>query len=413
MAQLTSDAHAFGDRMMRVDEAQASIAARIRPLGRVETLGLCEADSRVLAAPLIAPLDLPPFANSAVDGYAVRFEDLAAAGGTLLPVSGRAAAGRPIEGEARPGAALRIFTGAATPDSFDTVFMQEDVTAEGAGVRLPAGLARGANRRPAGEDVARGALALPAGRRLRPQDIALAAALGTARLEVAARPRVGVFSTGDEVTEAGAALRPGAVYDANRPALLALAARAGAAPVDLGRLPDDPARIAAALREAASACDLLLTSGGVSTGEEDHVRAALSAEGALDFWRVAIKPGRPVAMGVVGETPLMGLPGNPAAVFVTFFALARPMIAALAGEAWRAPRPTSVAAGFAYAKKAGRREYVRVAVDEGRVARKFERDGAGVIASLTETDGLVVLPEDMTRLAPGETVDFLSYQALL
>jgi molybdopterin molybdotransferase len=328
-------------------------------------------------------------------------------------LGGRAAAGRPLYGEARAGAALRIFTGAATPSGFDTVFMQEDVRVLPDGrVELPPGLARFANRRPAGEDVARGEIAIPAGARLRPQELALAAALGLGSLEVNARPRVGVFSTGDEIAALGAPLRPGAVYDANRPALLALAARAGAEPIDLGALPDDRDAIASALAQAATRCDLLLTSGGVSMGEEDHVRAALEQAGALTFWRVGVKPGRPVAMGLVGETPLMGLPGNPAAVFVTFVTLARPMIAALQGETWRPPTPARVALGFPYKKKEGRREFVRVTLENG-VARKFERDGAGVVTSLTRSAGLVVLSEEAISLAEGEMVDFLSHQLLL
>jgi molybdopterin molybdotransferase len=233
-------------------------------------------------------------------------------------------------------------------------------------------------------------------------------------LEVRARPRVGVFSTGDELAGEGP-LRAGAIHDANRPALLALVARAGAEPVDLGALPDDPARIAPALAQAAARCDLLLTSGGVSMGEEDHVKGAIEKAGALVFWRVGLKPGRPVAMGLVGGVPLMGLPGNPAAVFVTFFALARPMIAALAGETWRAPTPMRVASGFAYKKKEGRREFVRaslVARAGAMVAEKFPGEGAGLITSLTRSDGFVILPEDMTRLAEGETVDFVPYSSL-
>lgn len=415
MTQLTSDALAIGHALMRLDAAQAAIFARVAAIPRVETTALAGADGRVLAADLLAPLDLPPFANSAVDGYAVRFADLPAEDPAILPVSGRAAAGRALEGEARPGAALRVFTGAATPEGFDTVFMQEDVTvrADGA-VLLPPGLKRFANRRPAGEDVAQGEVAIRAGTRLRPQEIALAAALGVATLGVRARPRVGVFSTGDELAGDGP-LRPGAIHDANRPALLALAARAGAAPVDLGALPDDPACIAPALREAARRCDLLLTSGGVSMGEEDHVKAAIETSGALVFWRVGIKPGRPVAMGLIGGVPLMGLPGNPAAVFVTFFALARPMIAALAGETWRAPAPMRVPSAFAYRKKEGRREFVRASLaarEGGLAAEKFPGEGAGLITSLTRSDGFVVLPEEMTRLSEGETVDFTPYDAL-
>ncbi len=415
MAQLSSDSFAFGHDLLRVEAAQRLIGERVHALPGVEEIDLAAADGRVLAASLDAPIDLPPFANSAVDGYAVRFADLAVSGPSELPVAGRAAAGRPFEGEARLGAAARIFTGAAMPAGFDTVFMQEDVETTAAGVRLPQGLKRFANMRPAGEDIAAGARAFEAGRRLTPADVALAAALGLTRLTVRARPRVGVFSTGDELAEPGAPLGPGAIYDANRFALAALVARAGAIPVDLGRLPDDRAAIRAGLGQAAARCDLLVTSGGVSTGEEDHVRAALEQDGALAFWRVAIKPGRPVAMGVIGGVPLIGLPGNPAAAFITFAQIARAVIAALAGEAWRAPQGLPVVAGFAYVKKEGRREYVRASLDvaDGALrARKYEREGAGVVTSLTRTDGLVELAEDKTRVAPGDAVGFIPWALL-
>jgi molybdopterin molybdotransferase len=289
-------------------------------------------------------------------------------------------------------------------------------------VIVPPGLELGANRRRAGEDIARGALALPAGRRLAARDLALAAALGVTRLPVRRRLRVALFSTGDEVVEPGAPRNAAAIYDANRYLLAGLLANVGAAVTDLGILRDDRATLEPALVKAAAAHDLVLTSGGVSTGEADHVRAAVEAVGRLVFWRVAIKPGRPVAMGVIaGDTPdtgtaFAGLPGNPAAVFVTFVRVVRPLLLRLAGATPSPFVPLPVRAAFSYRKRGGRREYVRVALRtaaDGVVeAVKFAREGAGLITSLTETDGLVELPEDVTRVEPGATVGFLSYAAL-
>ena len=415
MAQLSDDCFAFGGKLLRLDEALAVIAAETRPVEGTERLPLHEADGRVLAADLAAPMDLPPFRNSAVDGYAVRLADLE--GLDALPVQGRLAAGAPAHDALRPGTARRIFTGAAMPPGADTVFMQEDVEALDGAVRLPPGLKPGANTRPQGEDILAGAPALGGGLRLRPQDLALAAALGVDALVVRRRVRVALFSTGSELVAPGRALGPAQQHDSNRVLLGALARRAGAAVTDLGILPDSREAIRAALGLAGGDHDLVLTSGGVSAGEEDWVRDAVQAVGTLAFWRLAIKPGRPVAMGRVGGAAFMGLPGNPVAAFVTFVQVARPLLAALGGEAWGRPVAFPVVAGFGYHKKAGRREYVRVRVAPGADgalrASKHPVDGAGILTSLTQTDGLVELEEDAEGVTPGALVRFLPYAGLV
>jgi molybdopterin molybdotransferase len=415
MAQLSADADAFGP-MLTIEQAAERAAEHILPVAGVETISLSAADGRVLAQDVMAPVDLPPFANSAVDGYAVRFADLTVGGETRLPLSGRVAAGADAAGLATTGMAVRVFTGAPMPAGAETVFMQEDVALEGGAVVLPAGLKRGANARPAGEDIGSGSLALAAGRRLRPQDLALLAALGLTEIAVRRRVRVAIFSTGDELNEPGTTLPPAGIYDANRSLLRAMVARAGAEVIDLGILRDEPESLAARLLQAAESCDLILTSGGVSTGEEDHVKAAVERAGELAFWRVAIKPGRPVAMGLVAGTPFIGLPGNPVAVFVTFAFVARTVIALLSGTTPGRLHGLPVRLGFPYKKKAGRREYVRVTLTPGAdgiaVAQKHPRDGAGVLTSLTETDGLVELADDLTSVTEGTIAPFLAYEAL-
>jgi len=416
MAQLTDDCFAFSGPLLPIAEMERLIAERVVPVAETEDLPLRAAPGRVVAADVVASIDLPPFDNSAVDGYAVRHADLAAAHETRLIIAARVTAGSAAARPIAAGQAIRIFTGAPMPAGADTVFMQEDCRVEGDAVIVPAGLARGANRRLAGEDVRQQSVVLPAGRRLSAQDVALAAALGCTTVPVRRRVRVALFSTGDEVVEPGATRASTAIFDANRYLLSALLERLGADVTDLGILADEPQTLARAVKAAAGKHDLVVTSGGVSTGEADHVRTAVEAVGTLVFWRVAIKPGRPVAMGVIGGAAFVGLPGNPAAVYVTFARVVKPLFLRLAGASPQPSVALPVRAAFAYRKKKGRREYVRVALrtaPDGTIeAVKHAQDGAGVITSLTETDGLVELPEDATTVEAGSTVGFLSYAAL-
>jgi molybdopterin molybdotransferase len=417
MAQLSDDCFAFGGPMMSVDEAVRLITSRVVAVRETRTVELAEADGRILARDVAAPLPLPPFTNSAVDGYAMSSRDLPHEREQAFPVSGRIQAGGSGQA-ARPGHAVRIFTGAPMPAGTDTVFMQEDVRLEEPGkVVLPAGLKAGANVRPAGEDIPKGHVALKAGQRLRPQDIALAAAFGLTGLDVIRRIRVAVFSTGDELASPGTERAAAQLFDGNRFMLIAMLKRLGCRVSDLGILRDERAPLASALKQAAGAHDLILTTGGVSTGEEDHVRAAVESVGSLVLWRMAIKPGRPVAMGIIGGTPLIGLPGNPVASFVTFVHVARPTVLALSGAAAVPLVPIPVRAAFGYGKKFGRREYVRVklrqAEDGTMEAFKFPREGAGLLSSLVDTDGLVELGEAVSRIEPGERVGFLGYANLL
>ena len=417
MAQLSDDCFAFGGQLMSVDEALALIAERLHPIGAIEDVPLAEADGRVLADDVLAEVALPSFDNSAVDGWAVAFGDIRPNGTTRLPVRGRITAGGAADGIEARGCAVRVFTGAPLPAGADTVFMQEDVVEETGHVVLPPGLKRGANRRPVGEDVALGALVLPAGRVLRPQDLALAAAVGRVSLPVRTRLRVALFSTGDEVQEPGSPLRAGAIYDANRTMLRALLRRAGALVTDLGILRDDRDALRDRLAAAAAGHDLIITSGGVSTGEEDHVKSAVEGAGTLTFWRLGIKPGRPVAMGIVAGKPFVGLPGNPVAAFVTFCYVARPIIARMLGASDPPPPSVPVVLGFDYRKKTGRREFVRATLVEqpdGQLeAHQFPKIGAGILTSLTDADGLVVLSEAMEAVERGTLVPFMSYAALL
>jgi molybdopterin molybdotransferase len=417
MAQLSDDCFAFGGPMMSVDEAVLLIAARVTAVPDIETVALADADGRILARDILAPLPLPPFTNSAVDGYAVSSRHLPQTEEQAFPVTGRVQAGASAPAPMKPGEAMRIFTGAPMPEGADTVFMQEDVRLEGGKVVLPAGLRPGANVRPAGEDIPLGHAALQAGQRLRPQDVALAAAFGLTEVDAIRRIRVAVFSTGNELVSPGERRAAPQLFDSNRFMLMAMLRRLGCEVGDLGILRDERAALADALREVAGSHDLILTTGGVSTGEEDHVKAGVESVGRLVLWRMAIKPGRPVAMGIIDGTPFIGLPGNPVASFVTFVHVVRPTILALSGAIQQPLVPMPVRAAFAYKKKIARREYVRVNLrkgDDGVLETvKFPREGAGLLSSLVDTDGLVELGEQVTLVEPGQTVGFLSYASLI
>ncbi len=389
MAQLSDDCFAFGGKLITMAEARALLDSRIATVAEPSTVTLGEALGRVLATDLVAPIAVPPYANSAVDGYAIYFDDLAPDAETGLAIAARAAAGHPTTHRPARGEAVRIFTGAPMPPGPDTVMMQEDCRVDGNTVMIRPGIKRGANFRVAGEDVAAGAVVLKAGHRLRPQDVGLAASLGLRTLSVRRRLKVALFSTGALLRVTGIELS------------------------DLGILPDSLPTIQAALGAAAERHDAIITSGGMSTGEEDHVKAAVEAVGSLHFWRLAIKPGRPVALGQIARVPFIGLPGNPVAVMVTFLRVARPLLLKLGGAVDVEPTLYRVRAGFGYRKKKDRREYVRAWLETGDdgapVARRFPRDGAGILSSMVEADGLVELAEDLTTLEPGAVVDYLPF----
>jgi molybdopterin molybdotransferase len=423
MAQLTDDCFAFSGPLLRIDDMERLIAERIAPVTEREDVPLRIARGRVLASDIISHVDVPPFDNSAVDGYAVRNDDLDPIAETRLTVIDRVAAGHSAARLLGRRETTRIFTGAPVPAGADTIFMQEDVRVESNRVIVPPGLKRGANFRFAGEDVKVGTAILPAGRRLAAQHVALAAAVGLTTLPVRRRVSVALFSTGDEIVEPGNALPDASLYDSNRYLLLNLLSALGAEVTDLGILRDEPESLSRAIAAAARGHDLVLTSGGVSTGEADHVRDVVEKMGRLVFWRIAIKPGRPVAMGVLpgsagsNSAAFVGLPGNPVAAFVTYVRVVRPLLLRLGGAL---PEPLDIAparAAFRYAKKKDRREYVRVFAkrnaDGMLEVQKYPREGAGLLTSLTETDGFAELSEDMTKIEPGDTVGYIPYASLI
>jgi molybdopterin molybdotransferase len=394
--------------MLTVEEALKQLLAAARPLAESESVAADEALGRVLAEPLVGTVSVPPLDNAAMDGYAVRAAEIEA--GKVLPVSQRIPAGQVGQALA-PGTVARIFTGAPVPEGADTVVMQEDTESVAQGVRFLRPVRPGQHVRRAGEDIQPGQTVLAAGSRLGPAQLGVAASVGATRLKVGRRLRVAVFFTGDELIMPGAPLPPGRIYNSNRASLIALLTRLGCAVTDLGQVPDDAKATRAALAAASREADVVMTTGGVSVGEEDHVKAAVESLGRLDMWKVAMKPGKPLAFGRVGEADFIGLPGNPVSAYVVFCLFAAPFLRTRMGEALRPPLRFSVPAAFSRAKGGDRREFLRARIEAGQ-AILFANQSSGVLTSLAWADGLVDVEAGRT-IAPGELVSFIPLSELL
>lgn len=414
MTGLQDDCFKIGDDLLPFEDGLKILKARAHRVVGSEIVPLIQALGRVLAEDIQSSLNVPPHDNSAVDGYAVRFSDLSQTTETRLPITARIAAGHPLGRCTEPGEAVQIFTGAPVPDGMDTIFMQEDVALDGDAVLLPPGIRSSANRRLKGEDVKQGDVILRAGQLMRAQEIGLAASVGLGRIKVCKRLRAAVFSTGDEIADpSDGVANVGAVFDVNRYSIAALLRGLGCEVTDLGILSDKVGEIRSALHDAAPGHDLILTSGGVSLGEEDHITRVVESLGSIDFWRLAIKPGRPMALGKIVDTAFVGLPGNPVAAMVTFMRIARPLVLILAGRTDVDPHVFKVPAGFAMHKKSGRREWLRASLqaDAGGTlcAMLYPHQGSGMLTSMVASHGLVELPEDVAVVEEGQLVDFLPY----
>ena len=397
-------------------DARQAILGRLSPVAGWERIAVRQALGRILAEDVIAPCNVPAHDNSAMDGYAVRFGDLAG-GDTILVVVGTAFAGKPFSGIVGDGQAVRIMTGAPIPQGADTIVVQEVARAEGGRVTIPAGQHAGQNLRRAGEDLALGGVALPAGKRCGPAELGLIASLGIAEVTVRRRLRVAFFSTGDELASIGKPLAPGEVYDSNRYTLFGALSRLGCDLIDMGVVPDQPAKLEAAFRDASASADVILTSGGVSVGEADFIRELVNRLGEVAFWKIDIKPGRPMAFGRLGDAWLFGLPGNPVAVLVTFYQFVQDALLALAGVS-PLPEPMlfEVECGEAIRKQPGRREFLRgqLAVAGGRrTVRLAGAQGSGVLRSMSEANCFIVLPEERGDVEAGEPVMVQIFDGLI
>ncbi len=400
--------------LLPYDDALSALIAHAQPLANIVQLPLMQAFAEVLAESQQAGIDVPSVDNSAMDGYALNANDLAE-GDMVLPVSQRIAAGESGV-KLQQGTAARIFTGAPIPEGANAVIMQEQVTLENESIRLHNNPAVGNNIRPTGNDIKAGDVILRKGSRLRAQDIGLAASVGLQTLPVFERIRVGMFFTGDELVEPGEPLASGKIYDSNRYTLYGLLKSLNCDIVDLGLVGDTLEETKSAMLAAADKADLVVTCGGVSVGEEDHVRIAIEQLGKLHLWRLRIKPGKPLAFGNINNTAFIGLPGNPVSVFATFYLFVCPLIKTLQGRDWRKPQAIKVKSAFDWRKPDSRREFLRARLETNesgeRVARIYPNQDSGVLTSTVWAEGFVEIAENQT-LKAGELVDYLSYAEFL
>jgi molybdopterin molybdotransferase len=393
-----------------VDAAQARLQENLRSVVGHETVAIGDTVGRILAEPVVALRSHPPMANSAVDGFGFAHAATTTGVNRLPLVGGRAAAGRPFAGAVPFGQAVRILTGAILPPGVDSVVLEEDTASDETRVVFDGPVTSGANTRRAGEDVIAGHSFLSAGHRVRAPDLALMTALGLSCVQVFQSLRVGVLSTGDELeAHPGAPVAPHQIYDANRPMLLSMIRAWGHEPVDLGKALDDPDTLRDRLQRGVAEADVIITSGGASAGDEDHVSRLLQDEANLVSWRIALKPGRPLALAMYRGVPVFGLPGNPVAAFVCALIFAYPALSMMSGAGWQAPQKITVPAAFTKRKKSGRREYLRARLTDDGHAETFASEGSGRISGLSWAQGLVELPDRAMDITPGTPVSYLPY----
>jgi molybdopterin molybdotransferase len=400
-----------------LSEALGRVLAAVTPVSDAERLPIRQALGRVLDSDVCSTIDVPAHDNSAMDGYALRSADLSDAAPLRLRLIGTAFAGRPFDGRVGEGESVRIMTGAPVPEGADTVVMQERVSADNGHVQINALPARGANVRMAGEDIKAGEVALSAGVQLQPAHIGLLASIGAAEVDVLRRPRVAFFSTGDELCEVGTPTQPGQIYDSNRYTLFGMLQRLDTEIADLGVIRDRPDELEAGLRRAAEGADLIVTTGGVSVGEADYLVEIFERLGQIDFWSIAIKPGRPTVFGTLGDALYLGLPGNPVSAMATFYQLARPAILKLSGSQPQVPVLISASCAATIKTKAGRTEFLRGVLSRDQqgqyVVAKTGHQGSGILSSMTQANCFIVIPENAEVIEAGSQVDVQPFEALV
>lgn len=417
MNNTTHDLRAAPKGLLSVAEAQQRIAAQITPIGGMEQLPIRSALGRILAVPVISTINVPPYTNSAMDGYALRGSDLPAGGTARLRVIGRAMAGTPFDGTVNPGEALRIMTGAAMPSGTDTVLMQERVQVDGEHIVVSPGHKPGENVRQAGEDMAIGSTVLEPGKQLLPAELGVLASLGIAEVRVYRRLRVAFFSTGDELKSLGEPLEAGQIYDSNRYTLHGMLTRLGVELLDLGVIRDDRDAIRNAFHDAAAHADVVITSGGVSVGEADFVKQTLDELGQVDFWKIAMKPGKPLAFGNIADAVFFGLPGNPVSVMATFYQFVQPALQKLMGMQVMPTLTLRVPCAVNLKKDVGRTEFQRGILQTNTngvlTVTTTGRQGSHVLSSMSKSNCFIILPAESSGVQAGEAVAVQPFAGLV
>ena len=407
----------FDPKSLSADAALEQIKSGAVRIKGIEKIAIRESLNRILAEDIRSHINVPTGTNSAMDGYAVNSRDIPSSGNAELHVSGTAWAGKPYDGKLTAGSCVRIMTGAIMPERTDTVIIQEDVQITGSGIMIDGATSKGDNVRKAGEDIAAGDLILIRGRRLNPADIGLIASLGIAEVCVVRRLRVAFFSTGDELRSIGETLSDGAIYDSNRYTLYGMLERMGADIIDMGVIKDDRDALEEAFSIAAANADVLITSGGVSVGEADYIKEILAKLGKVDFWKVAIKPGRPLAFGQVGNALFFGLPGNPVSVMVTFYEFVQPALRKMIGEDNAGIFSLRARCDSRLKKRPGRVEYQRGILqkdqDGNLVVAKTGAQGSGILRSMSQANCFIILPLDSDGVEPGTLVDIQPFSGLI
>ena len=418
LAAIAAELQGYDPQALQVGEVNAFLSRLTEPVTDYESLDLFQSLGRVLAQDLVSPISVPAHDNSAMDGYAFRGATLSPDQVLKLKVVGTTLAGLAWRGDLGPGDCVKIMTGAVMPDGLDTVAPQELVTLQGEYISIPPGILRlGDNRRFKGEDIAKGHVALLKGERISPAALGLVASLGIKQVPVYRRLKVAYFSTGDEILSLGEPPREGAVYDSNRYTVFGMLTKLGCEVIDLGVIRDEPALLEAAFADAAGRCDAIITSGGVSVGEADFTKAMMKKLGDVEFWKIAMRPGRPMAVGRIGSALLFGLPGNPVAVMVTFLAFVRPALLRLMGSTAPLPPLLKAQSLETLRKKPGRTEYQRGivsnAADGSLTVRTTGNQGSGVLSSMVQANGLIVLHHQQGHVAPGDVVDVMMFDGAI
>jgi len=417
MTQLSNDCFKHSKKKISLEKAVSILEKRIKCIKKTQKIKLDQALGRILSKDIVSKLNVPPFNNTAVDGYAFKYSHLNKKKETALKLAGRITAGQNFNKKIKTGEIARIFTGAKVPEGADTVIMQEDCNTADNQIVLKPGIFKGANIRKKGEDIRYGKKIISKGSKLKAQDIALIASVGIKEIGVFEKLTVGIFTTGNELYEPGTKTSNSGIYDSNRYCLKNLLETINCSVKDYGIKKDNEKLIKNTLKKISKECDLIITTGGMSVGEEDYVRKVLEKNGSLNFWNIAIKPGRPVALGNIFKKPFIGLPGNPVSVMITFLKIALPTINKLSGFSLPKEKNFIVTTDFNFKKKSGRKEFLRVIISKnlnGQIKIKnYPKSGSGVFTSIVETDGLIELPEKLTYLKKGTKIRFVPYSEIL